>query len=215
MSNKILKYKEQLITGMIFLTCLTIYLIFPVNNIFQQIMSSLTFLLVIPMLYIKLILKRGLASYGIQKGDSHRGLVLMVFSIIISLLLFYILFQYANLAKFFNLPDFVTRSFTVFVIYGFFLVGFFTLLYEFFFKGLVMFGIFKKTGYISILLQFLIFSAFLLIVSGFGWSTILYMIMSVFSGITAYQSRSLFYSFGATLIFIIIANALAIGFLKE
>lgn len=215
MYKKLFTYKEQLSTGVIFLACLALYLFFPTSDIFQQIISSIAFLLVIPLLYIKFILKKSLASYGIQKGDPRRGIFLMVISIIISLLLFYALFQYTTLAKFYSLPPFVTQNFAVFVIYEFFLVGLFTLLYEFFFRGLIMFGLFKNTGYIAILAQFIIFSGLFLASGDVAWSTILYMIVSIFSGITAYQSRSLFYSFGATLIFIIIADALAIGLIKQ
>lgn len=215
MNNKIYIYKEQLATGMVFLACLALYLFFPTNNVFQQIVSSIAFLLVIPLLFIKFILKKSFASYGVQKGDSRRGFFLMTLSIILSLLFFYALFQYTTLAKFYSLPSFVTQNFAVFVIYEIFLVGLFTLLYEFFFRGLVMFGIFKNTGYISILAQFTIFSVLFLASGGIAWSTILYMIASIFSGITAYQSRSLFYSFGATLIFIIIADTLAIGLIKQ
>lgn len=215
MLKKIFAYKEFLVTAAVILICLLLYKVFPVKNIFQQIISSITFLLIIPLLYIKIILKKTSQSYGIQKGDRHRGIVLMPLSIIISLLLFYVLFQYTSLPDYHNLSSLVTENFIFFVLYEILLVGLFTALYEFFFRGVVMLGLFKNFGYWSILAQFVLFAAFFLILDKPDWSIFLYLIVAPFAGITAYRSRSLLYSFGTSLIFIIIADALAIGLLKS
>ncbi len=214
MLKKISAYKEFLLTAVVILVCLLLYKIFPVKNIFQQIISSISFLLVIPLLYIKIILKKTLKSYGIQKGDVSRGIVSMPLPIIISLLLFYALFQYTSLPDYHNLPSLVTENFIFFLLYDILLVGLFAALYEFFFRGVVMLGLFKNLGYWSIPAQFALFAAFFLILNKPDWSIFLYLIVAPFAGIIAYQSRSLLYSFGTSLIFIIVADALAIGLAK-
>ncbi len=197
-----------------FLICLITYLTFPVNNIFQQIMSSFIFLFILPVIYIKFILKKNLTSYGFQLGNIRYGISLAVFFVFFSSLIFYFLLHYTKLTQFFNLPNFVTQNFKFFLLYSS-LIVFFTFLYEFFFKGLLMFGIFKNQKKTAILFQFIIFSIFLLVMGGLKWSNLLYISISIFSGITAYQSRSLVFSFAVTSIFIIIANALTINFLKQ
>lgn len=215
MIKKILIYKDLIVTTGVALLCLTLYGLFPTEGIFQQIISSMTFLLVIPLLYIKIILKRPLADYGIRWGDKKRGVLLMLSTVFISVLLFYVLFQYTSLPKYQNLPQVVTENFAFFVLYEILLAGLFTVLYEFFFRGLVMFSFAKIWGYWSIAAQFALLIAFFLITKNYDWSLFLYVIISPFAGIAAYRSRSLLYSFGASLIFVIIADALSIGLAKQ
>jgi len=213
--EKISIHKETLLTAAVVLICLFLYSIFPTNNIFQQIISSLTFLLVIPLLYIRIILRGSLKNYGVRLGDRRKGVIWMGLSVLASLLVFYILFHYTSLFKSYGPPDFITNRFALFILYELFLVGFFTILYEFFFRGIIILGPLKVVGYWSIVIQFALFTLFFAITGGFDWSIILYSITAPFSGIVAYQSRSILYSFGASLLFIIIADALAIGLTKS
>jgi hypothetical protein len=213
--KKISSYRELLTTIVVILICLILYRLFPTKNNFQQIISSAAFLLIIPLLYIKMILKRPLGNFGIQLGLKKKGLILAALSIAISALAFYVLLQYTSLPERNNLPKIVTENFWFFLFYEIFLVGLFTVLYEFFFRGFVMFSLSRYLGYWAVVIQFLIFSAFFLTYGVSDWSIYLYLIVSLPAGLTAFESRSLIYSFAATLIFIIIADALFIGLAKQ
>ena len=213
MLQKILVYKKQLMTAGIIFVCLVLYGIFPTGNVFQQIISSIAFLLVIPLLYIKIILKEPLEKYGIGWGERRQGVIWMGLSLLASLLIFYILLHYTSLPQKFQLPELATERFSFFVMYELLLVGLFALLYEFFFRGLTMLGL-KELGTWSVAIQSVVFASFFAIIGSFDWSTILFTIISPFAGIAAYRSKSLLYSLGTSLLFIIIADALAIGLIK-
>lgn len=200
-------------TAGVVLVCLVLYGIFPTRNVFQQIVSSIAFLLVIPLLYIKIILKESLKNYGLRWGDRRQGTLWMGLSLLASILIFYILFHYTSLPQKFQLPGLVAEKFSFFVMYELLLVGLFALLYEFFFRGLVTLGL-GELGVWSIAIQSIIFASFFAITGEFNWSAILFTLISPFAGFVAYRSRSILYSFGASLIFVIIADALAIRLIK-
>jgi len=170
--------------------------------------------LVIPLLYIKIILKESLKNYGLQRGDRRQGILWMGLSLFVSLLVFYILFHHTSLFQKYPLPRLVTEQFALFVSYEILLVGLFAFLYEFFFRGAAMLGFSGILGRWPIAFQVILFIAFFSITGELDRSVILFSIASPFAGITACQSRSLLYSFGFSLVFIIIADALAIGFTK-
>lgn len=213
MLQKMLAYKKPLMTIGVVLVCLVLYGIFPTRNVFQQIVSSIAFLLVIPLLYIKIILKESLKNYGLQWGDRRQGVIWMGLLLLASLLIFYILLHYTSLPQKFQLPGLAAEKFSFFVMYELLLVGLFALLYEFFFRGLAMLGL-KELGIWAVAIQSIVFASFFAVTNGFDWSIILFTIVSPFAGTAAYQGKSLFYSFGTSLIFIIIADALAIGLTK-
>ncbi len=196
------------------MACLVLYGIFPTSNVFQQIVSSIAFLLVIPLLYIKIILREPLKNYGLQRGDRRQGILWMGLSLLMALLVFYILFHHTSLFQKYPLPDLVAERFIFFILYEILLTGLFAFLYEFFFRGLATLGFSGVLGQWSIALQFVLFAVFFFIAGGLDRSIILFLIVAPFAGIAVYQSRSLLYSFGFSLIFIIIADALAIGFAK-
>ncbi len=200
-------------TAGVVLACLVLYGIFPTGNVFQQIVSSIAFLLVIPLLYIKIILKEPLKKYGIGLGERRQGIIWMGLSLLASILIFYILLQYTSLPQKFQLPGLASEEFSFFVMYELLLVGLFALLYEFFFRGLMTLGL-KELGIWTIVIQSVVFASFFAIIGSFDWSIILFTIISPFAGIVAYRGKSLLYSFGTSLFFVIIADALAVGLIK-
>lgn len=212
--KKFINNKEVIITSGVIIICLFLYGIFPTSDLFQKIVSTLTFLLVIPALYIKITLRKDLKDFGLRKGDWKKGLIWTLLSFLGSLLIFYIVFQYTDFSEKYQLPKKVTEEFKIFLAYELLLVGFFTVLYEFFFRGLVMFSFSKKIKGWAIILQALLFILFLALTNTFDWPMIPYAIFSLFAGIIAYKSDSLAYSFGASLLFTIIIDTITIKFLK-
>jgi hypothetical protein len=216
MKQKILSIfsKEDIITASIILACLFLYALFPTENIFQQIISSITFLLVIPVLYVKIILKKDLKSFGIAKGNWQTGIMWSIISLIVSASVFYILFNYFGLVNKYAPPRYIASSFLLFLFYEIILIGFFTFLYDFFFRGFLMMGLLKKIGFSSVFLQSFAFLALFFFTRGVHWSLTPYIIFLIFSGITAYFSRSILYSTVTFLIFNIIFDSFFIHLIK-
>lgn len=206
--------KEDVITAAVIFFCLLLYSVFPTDNVFQQIVSSVTFLLVIPVLYVKIILKKDLKYLGIRKGNWQAGIAWSVISLIISVSVAYILFNYFGFAQKYFLPRHIVDSFAFFLLYEIILFGFFTSLYEIFFRGFLMLSFSKKIGSWAIILQSLIFLALFFFSRGVHWTLTPYLIFLIFSGITAYFSRSIFYSFITFLIFNIIFDSFYIYLVK-
>lgn len=201
-------------TSLVVLACLVLFSVFPTSNIFQEIISSLTFFFVVPILYVKIILKKDLGEFGFQKGDVKKGIILALESLILSILIIYILFEYFSFAKNYQIPPAVANNFQFFVLYEIFIVGFFTALYEILFRGFIQFSFFEKIGFWVILVQFLLFVMLFLATGNLNWSIAPFIVMAPFSGYTALKSKSILYSFVSTLVFIILIDAFVIKMAK-
>jgi len=150
----ILTWKEDLITLGVIVACLGLFFLFPSQGPAQAITASLIFLFLVPFLYIKLVLKKSLRDYGWQIGNWKKGILFAAVSLVFSLLIFYALYHYTAFAKNYALPLIATQKFLYFVLYEFLLVGFFLALYEFFFRGFIMFSFAGKIGIFSVVFRF-------------------------------------------------------------
>ena len=206
--------KEDLITGGVIIACLFLYAIFPTNNIFQQIISSLTFLLVIPFLYVKIILKKSIKNFGFKKGNWMTGIFWSVISLIISSSIAYIIFRYFGFLEKYPFPRYLTSHFLLFLAYEILLVGFFAFLYETFFRGFLMLSFSKKIGLWSIVLQTLVFLLFFYLSGNISWTMVPYIIFLFFSGIITYLSGSIIYSLATFVVFNIIFDSFFIYAIK-
>jgi len=206
--------KEDLITGGVIIACLFLYAIFPTNNVFQQIISSLTFLLVIPFLYVKIILKKSLKSFGFEKGNWITGIFWSIVSLIISVSIAYIIFKYFGFSQKYPFPYYFSQHFLAFVAYEVLLVGLFAFLYESFFRGFVMFSFSKKLGFWAIILQAAIFFLFFLFSGAISWVQAPYFIFLLFAGLITYFSESIIYSLITFVVFNIIFDSFFIHAIK-
>lgn len=198
---------ELLVTSALAAACLLLYVIFPANNIFQKLVSSASFLLVIPFLYGKIVLKKNLKDFGLTKGNWQTGIVWSAIALLISTLVLYLLFQYFAFSQNYSLPQSLFESFSSFLFFEILLVGFFNVLYEFFFRGFLMFSFVSKIGIWSIFLQAAVFLLIFLVAGGVHWTLAPSLIFLIFSGAIAYFSRSIIYSLAAGIIFNIILDS--------
>lgn len=209
----LLAWKEDLTTLAVIVVCLGLFFLFPSQGPAQAITASLIFLFLAPFLYIKLILKKHLRSYGWRIGDWKKGVLFAAVSLVLSLLIFYAFYHYTNFPKAYKLPLSATQNFLFFLLYEFLLVGFFLALYEFFFRGFFMFSFSGKIGLAAPFCQWFLFLAFLFLAGNFSWQNAPYIITALFSGLITYKSRSLWYSFAFSLSFLLIADAVIIKLL--
>lgn len=210
----ILDWKEDLITLAVIVVCLGLFFLFPSQGPAQAITASLIFLFLVPFLYVKLILKKGLRDYGWQIGDWKKGILFAAVSLVLSLLIFYAFYHYTDFPKAYKLPLSATQNFWFFLLYEFLIVGFFLALYEFFFRGFFMFSFSGKIGLLAVASQWFLFMAFLYLGGNLTWQNFPYIVAAAFSGLIAWKSRSLVYSFLSGFLFIVIADALVIKFFQ-
>lgn len=203
--------KKSVLTVILALFCLLLHIIFPTRDYFQKVIVSLIFLLVLPVLYIKIVLKESLKNFGLKLGDWRQGIIWLLISFTVSLPVLYLIYNFTGFAEKYYLPQKLIESFGLFAFYEVLLVGFFVALYEFFFRGFVMFSFSENLRLNAVILQFVLFVLFLVIAKDFNWVFAPYLISAPFAGVIAYKSQSLIYSYLFSLLFIIISDALYIN----
>lgn len=212
--SKISGWKEEITAVLIIFACLFLLAIFPVNGPSQKITSSLVFLFILPILYIRLILKESLAEFGLSLKNKNTGLVWGGIMLLVSLIIAFLLITFSKLKTVYLLPSYITASFWLFLVYELIFVNLFFFLQEFFFKGFVLFSFLKKFDYWAIVFSFFVFLILALATGASVWQLAPMLILSITGGIVAYKSRSFIYSYLMGLLFLIFFDAYLIYILK-
>lgn len=199
--------REAMITLALALVCIFLYSFFPVSTFAQKFFSNITFLLIIPALYIKIILKKRLRDFGWQIGDWKKGVFWSVFFLAIMLAVLYLAFNYTGLAQKYQVNSYAAGDFRFFIGYEILMVGMFLFLYESFYRGFVLFSFSKRTGMWAVLIQAGLFFAFSLMTNNFNWGNANFLALSLVSGVIAYKSRSIWYSLATSLMLIALMDA--------
>lgn len=207
---------EFLVTCGVILICLIFLALFSAKNVFQQIVLALSFLLFTPLIYVKIILKRSIKEYGLGIGNCKTGLIWIAISFASCFLIFYVLFNYSDLPRkyyqdFFSLA---AENFSFFLLYELVILGFYYFVFEVFFRGFVIFSLRNFLGVWVILAQSVLLFFALWISSGLNWLIAPYLIFSFFAGFIAYYSRSIWYSFFASIVFNILFDVIIINTFK-
>lgn len=208
--NHFLFDKRFLITGLLVLFSLAFLLFLPaneaVNSLFQGMVVSIAFFLVIPFFYCKMVLKEPLKNMGWQEGSGAWGILVAVFCILIALSIIFLLSRYTQLQEKYFFPVSIQTNFVWFMLYEIVLVSFTALLYEVFFRGFIQMLWLKNSGYLAILLQVFLFLGFFFLNGDLNWQKLPLILFSPFAGIIAYTSRSLWYSWAASWIFFFLTD---------
>ena len=210
--KKLITHREALTTTVIILCCLVFFFLFPITDAFQNATALIVFFFLIPLLYLKLILKKDLRSFGWQMGDWKKGLFFSIGALLIFFGIFLLLFYKTSFTDYYALSPNIRSNFFVFSFYEFFQALLALTFFEFFFRGFIMFSFAKDLRAWSILVQFAAFLLLLLFLKSFNLQHLLLIFSAFFSGIITYQSRSLFYSYATTVLFIILCDAYLIKF---
>lgn len=177
-----------------------------VNPLFQTLVVSITFLLVVPALYSKIVVKESLKNFGWQEGKMFVGILLSMLSVVIALGILFLLVQTTSLKEQYAFPIKVEMHFGWFVFYELVIVATVTFLYEFFFRGFVQLFWLGSFGAWSIPLQALFFTSLLFLTSDISWQRVPVILFSIFSGCIAYYSQSIWYAFGASWVFFFLTD---------
>ena len=211
--EKLHSYKELLVTSIVIILCLTLSIFFPTHTAFQSISKNIFFLVILPALYIKLILKDNLVEWGWNLKNRKEGLVLASLNFSLGLLIFYLLANFTTFPTYYSISSLVRNSFGFFLLYElvFFNIYFFT--QEFFFKGFILFS-FRQFTHWSILIQSGVYFTLLLFSKENFLQLTPFIFISLAGGFVTYRTRSFWYSYFSGLLFIIILDAYLIHFIK-
>ena len=209
-----MKIKEFLIITVFIIGLLIIYGLFPVRNVFQQIIVMATFFGIIPIIFNKFILKKELGEIGVKVGDWKNGLIWSGVSIIIIGLVFLIIIYFFNFLKYYNIPSIIIHNYKNFLLYEFLSVLPAVFLYDIFFRGFIILTLEKKLFYWTVVVQALLFLALVLATRSPVWTLVPYLISAPLAGLIVYKSRSIFYSTVLQFIVILLLDANIVRLIK-
>jgi len=206
-SNKIKEissaYRELLASSLVILVCLLLFLKFPTTNSFQNISKEIFFFLIVPIFYIKFILKKDLRDFGFslprKKSDFFWAIGVLLALIGISL----ILAKIPEFRKNYLIVNSLGNSFLVFLLYELVAFNFLFLLQTIFFQGFILFTFSDKFKKYSVLLTFIIYCASLLLENNFAWQMAPLILFSLGGSLISYKSRSFWLAYLTGMIFII------------
>ena len=202
--------KRFIVTGLLVLVSVFLLGFFTqtsqVNSIFQTLLVSITFFLVLPLLYCKIILRESFQNIGWHRGRVLPGILASILSLCLALASIYAIDHYTSFREHYFFPGAVQASFLGFVLYEALLVPFTALFYEVFFRGLVQRLWLGSLGVVSVLLQTGLFFGLLYLADDLSWQRIPVILFAPFSGLIVYYSGSLWYAWGASFLFFFLTD---------
>lgn len=207
-------WKKEIVTFIVAFLCLLLAVTFPTTGDFQLLSRIVFFLVVLPILYIKFILKKNVGDFGLNLSDNRTGFIWAFIMLMASFLITLGLFYFFHLENKYIIPTYVINNFWVFVFYEMVVMNFIIFVFEFFFRGFLQTVLEKKIGIWAPLAQCGIFLGFLFLTQKLAWQYAPLIILSLTGGVVAYKSKSFVYSYLMGLIFTIAVDLYIIGLFK-
>lgn len=210
MTKELLLNKRFIVTGLLILFSVFFLGFFSqsdkVNPVFQTLLVGITFLLVVPVLYSKIVLRESLKNMGWQEGKSFSGVLAAIICVALGLGIILLLSRYTPFVEKYFFPITVQLHFSWFLLYELILVTLTTLLYEVFFRGLVQLSWLRSFGMLAVILQAVLFVGLLYLSDDISWQRAPIIIFSPLAGLVAYFSQSLWYSWAASWAFLFLTD---------
>ncbi len=205
-----MEQKRFLITGLL-VTCSLLFLGFfresdELSPVFQSLIVSLVFFLVIPILYCKMVLKEPLSHLGWRKGEMTAGLLSGFVAVGGGIATLLFLDHFFPLSEGYVFSGYVESEFLWFLLYEVFLVSFTALLYEVFFRGFIQILWLGHLGIWAVGIQAAIFVGLFFLAGDLNWQNAPLLIFSPLAGLVAYFSGSIRYSFAASWLFLFLTD---------
>ena len=202
----IVENKEITLGLLVTIFSLLLFSIFPSQGFFQELTKAIFFLFLIPWLFIRLILKKKITSFGFSFGKIEANLKEGLVILIIYIAFAYALIDFTDFARKYSVPTLAQENIGFFLFYQLILVNFIFFFQEYFFKGFFITLLRPLTGWWSILIQSAVYLLPLFIISNNFWQIIPAALVSILGGFLAYRGKSFFYSYVSGLIFFIILD---------
>ncbi len=207
-------WNREIITSLVIVLCLVLFILFPVAGAAQNFTRSIFFLVVVPILYIKFILRKSLTDFGFSLKNKKEGLYWGGGMLLVSLLAAFLLIKFTGFKNNYAIPAYALNNFWLFLAYELIFVNIFFVLQEFFFKGFILFSFFERAGWWSVAISSGIFLLVLAFTGSFVWQLVPMIILSITGSIVAYKSRSWIYSYLMGLLFLLLTDAYLISIIK-
>lgn len=204
--------KEFLLTGVLSIAIFLIYIFAPeakdINKVFQGLIVSVVFFALLPLVYVRFVLKQSWQRLGLTLGNYREQGLAALFILLIALAGFLVgVTFFKNFQTFYTMPVRVEQNFWWFLGYEMVLVPLVVGLYEVFFRGfLMLLWLSEKAKWWSIIIQTVLFFGLVSLTGSLSWDTAPLIYISLFSGLIAYRSRSILYSFVASWLFLLIVD---------
>ena len=209
------EWREVLTGSFLALACLGLFISFPSKGPVQDLSRLLFFLLIVPALYIKMILKKNFRDFGLTFRATREKALWLAGMLVSSLLISYLLIRFTSFKDGYILPDYVLGSFWWFLVYELIFVNLWLFIHESFYRGFIFFTLAERFGFLAIPVATSFFVIFLLLTKAFSWTMAPYVIISLTGGWLTYKTRSFVYSYLMGLSFIIILDAYLIYISKQ
>lgn len=208
--KKELTWREMLVNLLVALACLILFLKIPADNFFQETCKGLAFLVVVPLFYIKVILKKKLQEFGFgcpnKKSDFlWAGGVLLAY-----LVIFFLLFRFTDFKGNYHIARVIQNSFGAFLFFELITFNFLFLSQEIFFKGFVLHSFSQKFKLWSILITALLYCFVLFIEKSFIWQMAPLIIFSFIGSWLVYKNRSIWLAYAIGLLSVILLDSFLI-----
>jgi hypothetical protein len=194
--------RRFVVTGLMAIGTLLLYYFFPfdekLNDALQAIVSGTVFFLVLPILYVRLILKEPVSLIGFRGSERRHGWISVPLVTIPVLSVLYLLVRYYPVEEGYYIPTLAESSFPIFLLYEILLVGAIAFLYEAFFRGFMQLLWLRSLGLWAVFVQAGIFFLFVLFTDGVTWQSVPMILSAFTAGFTAHYTRSIWYSWGAS-----------------
>jgi len=210
MNTDVIFHRRFIVTGALVLFSVLFLGLFSqsgkVNPFFQTFLVSITFFLVVPVLYSKIVLEESLKNWGWQEGKMFLGVLVGMLSVAVALGLIFVLTRTTVFSSEYSFPVTVQTHFGWFLVYELVVVAFTALLYEVFFRGLIQLLWLRSFGLWAVLFQALFVLTLLFLTGDISWQRVPLILFSPFAGLIAYFSQSIWYSWGASFIFFFLTD---------
>lgn len=198
------------------IVCLVLFLVFPTSGSFQKITSALFFLFIVPVLHIKLILKKNLRSFGLNLNRKKDGLLWGSIMFLFLAIIFYFLSKYPPFINNYPLvPAYISANFWVFLTYELILVNLLFFLQSFFFQGFLLFSFVEKLNAKAVLIPIVIYCGLIFFSGGFIPKLIPSLFIFVIGTAISFKNKSFVYAYAAGLFLQFIFDAYLIHISKN
>jgi len=205
--------KDFLIHSAFILLSLALLIIFPTEGVFQDFTRSVFFLIIIPTLYIKFIMKEKISNFGINLSNHKEGIIWAIAMFLANIIIISLLVNFTDFKENYNLPEYAIADFKLFLVYELVFTNIILLVNEYFFRGFVL-SVFRK--YFSawtIVIEIISFLILFAIIENINWQLTPLILVGITNSLTTYKSRSIVYSYVSSLIFFIVFDACMISLL--
>ncbi len=214
----IVRNKEFLVTSLVVMISLLFLGYFKENSqispALQGFIVVAAVFLVIPVLYCRIVLEQPLSRLGFQRGNPWAGIGGSVLALGLALGALFVLWNFTPLFERYRLPVIVEEQFLFFVLYEILLNGLFLFFFEVFFRGMILLLWLRDLRIWGVFFQALIFAGILYLSGDIGSNinpaVLPVLLFAPFAGLIAYQSRSIWYSFGASWFFALLVDSLVL-----